>query len=110
MKYLKKFESINKLEIGDYVHVDLEIGNRHDKNFMKKFPVYPFFKENIGKIADIDSRTCHINYENIPNEIKNGIFYHNDTTNFQVLIRYIKYFSKNKEDVEIFMASQNYNL
>jgi len=114
MKYLKKYESIKNEEpqIGDYVLVNSDISYNSDK-FEK------FISNSIGIIVKINlSKSLLIKYKKIPANIK-YVFRYRDTikgssnqTNNSILIgpNDILYYSKNKEDCEIYLAQQKYNL
>ena|ERR1035437_7669137 len=107
MKHLKKFENISEPQIGDYVLCE-------DK-YVINDEVKKFLKNTIGKIININDTTTppySIQYENIPNTISNEYF---DYLDVNTTIRYmhkneIIHCSKNKEDLEIYIESEKYNL
>jgi len=103
MKHLKTYESLSdKPEIGDYVICE-------DEEIISNNTFRPFIKNNIGQIIEIDEKPpeYNIKYENIPTHLLNDYFY-DDARYFYR--KEIKYFSDNKEDLEILMNANKYNL
>lgn len=110
MKYLKTYEEINEreLQIGDYVICPETYG------FSEQ--VSNFVENNIGQyIANADMDFLIIQYENVPDELKVNLYYTNENyityENSAVVERYeIKYWSPNKDDLEIYLDADKYNL
>lgn len=108
MKYIKTFEKATetfkpKLEIGDYVVVNT---NTHDNNFNN------FINTNIGQVMDINVEqyytSVRIKYENIPSNIRYMFLAGTDELSFVIDI--VKYYSKNKRDLEYLLDEEKYNL
>ncbi len=92
----KLFEEINKLpEIGDYVIVDGYEAGYAEKGIH-------FFNTHIGKIVNISNinKVCQIEFEE-KFEDESALFCGTDK---------LIYYSKNKKDVELYLASMKYNL
>jgi len=112
MKYLKTYEEVNEreLQIGDYIFCDGSFGFSEE--------VANFIENNIGQYVANDSNDRDIliiQYENVPNELRKNLYYtdENYTTyeNAAIMERWeIKYWSPNKEDLEIYLDSNKYNL
>ena len=102
MKYLKTFEqNSNEPEPGDYVICE------DSGTFTGELD--EFIKNHVGQFIQMDAVGDFyiIRYENIPNYLKGG-FYYNDCT---IMERHeIKHWSKNKEDLEIILSLNKYNL
>jgi hypothetical protein len=113
MKYIKTYEIIshfskinkNDLEVGDYVVLKMW-DHPNDK-------LVNFVNNNVGQITDITSLNINvkIEYENVPDTIrqhfsicKNNKFMRPFHTNE------IKYYSKNKKELELSIAANKYNL
>ena len=114
--YIKTYEThdANKPEIGDWaiVHVSPNMDDELDV----------FLKKNIGKIVNIGNEIESTNIQNswwspseyyvlnydteIPKEI--DIWFHNNNISFYT--NEIKYWSKNKEDLEAIITADKYNL
>ena len=133
MKYIKRFEAINKNipQVGDYVILQLD---ENYNNIMRDF-----FNNNIGQIRKImqnmeffkysvplknkmkqsyikDSE-YEIEYENMPKDINITINlsdipfdYSNTIKGINVHKDYIQYFSPNKEELKMFLSANKYNL
>ena len=116
MMYIKLYEELDEpIEVGDYII-------REEDRFNE---LKPFFKENYGVVVDIPRSTKKdkknvlgevsliqyiIQYYNVPKELYN--FFNRKNGNFY---RYcsldeIIYHSKNKEDVEMKLSTQKYNI
>ena len=109
MKYLKKYEEVSQKEpqIGDYIICK--------EDFINDEKLTSFLLSNIGQIYSIDPRGNYVvEYNNIPKDLE---------TNFREYIREynknnlttiypseIIEFSKNKEDLEIYINKMKYNL
>ena len=104
----KIYEAINqgKPEVGDYVICD---------DILAEGPVKNFILNNIGKYITYNKNTHYsyiIEYDNIPNDIiqkfkKNA--FHGDNCK-RMGIDEIKYWSKDKEELEEILAENKYNL
>ena len=117
MKYIKTYEDLaNNPEIGDYVICD-EKGNDEE--------ISDFEKNNIGRVVDyrtvyntnptFDSISTFFNifvqYKNVPNEIYDDFDYHKRIANCRIFSKKeIKYCSKNKEDLEIILQANKFNI
>lgn len=101
MKYLRTYESLSEPEIGDYVYCKNTTDN--NKEFDK------FLEFNIGKIMaslpHLRPGDIYVKFDNFEESGVDGI---NHPVNF--LRDEILYWSKDKEDVEIYMNSKKYNL
>jgi len=105
----KLYESINKgkLKIGDYVICD-------DKSDVPEHSI-EFIKNNIGKYVKFITNSVYsyiIEYENIPNECKSefeeNMF--NDINCRRMELKEIKYWSKDKKELEEVLAANKYNI
>jgi len=111
MKHIKEYENLNnnEPEEGDYVICkDIFIsGYRMSKKLLDLF-----LSNNIGRIEriNININRYYIVYDNIPEGCKNSFMtYHN----FQVrdfFRKEIKYWSKDREDLEVILQANKYNL
>jgi len=114
MKHLKTLETIsNDPQIGDYVII---------KSYSPVDEVNDFINNNIGQIIDISQSKysfskyrLSIIYDNIPSEIKQYFENNNIKGTFYDGFRDYKFsdiieYSKNKEDLEIILSSNKYNL
>ena len=113
MKYLKTFENVNEPQIGDYVAVEEEFYASSDATDQ----LFDFTSTHIGKIVTYkpnhfkgENVFC-VKYENVPEKLQ----YAFEDVNLQKMCRNmllveIKFWSKNKEDVEEYLASKKYNL
>lgn len=111
MKYIKKFEThenINKdPKIGDYVIIK----TTHKKE------IYNFITSNIGKIvnANLPLDEVTVKYNNVPPELKQHFILNTGRYGDQYYVRmfpisYIKYISKNEEELQLKLDTQKYNL
>ena len=108
----KIFESINEQpQIGDYVIVDNSDEDDGENN------IWNYFNNSVGKFIDIvDYTKSHvIEYtltEDLYKKYMPYIMHKNKnntiTSNFE--LKQIKYWSKNKEELEVLLASKKYNL
>jgi hypothetical protein len=114
MKYIKLFEDINQDEpqIGDYVIAEL----KHNE-----YPalIRSFINNNIGMYIHNDRSDVLpilVKYVNIPENVDDDEYCFNDyNKNTQTGTWYfnkeqLKYWSKNKEDLEIMISQMKYNL
>jgi len=106
MKYLKTYENLNKPEVGDWVYAieDESVGDN----------IIEYIKTHIGILTtneddyhryDYDSKRYWVSYSYYPDDdrpkaIDLWWFYKNQ----------IKFWSKDKEEVEAYMVAQKYNL
>jgi len=102
MKHLKYFEKIErKPKVGDYVIIDSAY-TIEDKEL-------EYFIENtIGKIHRIDFRYTYVDvqYSNIPFDLMR--YFNSNIIDFNS--NCIKYFSKDREVVEMMLNTNKYNL
>jgi len=114
MKYIKEFENLNYKEpnVGDYVICQ-------EKNENKDF--ISFIENNIGQIIKIkqyytnEKLYYYIRYTGIPDNIKYHFYegihidlYENNIRG--MFLSEIKYWSKDKEDLETILSTNKYNL
>lgn len=105
----KLYEKVDSGEpkIGDYVLCYEERNDYLNGKYLNEF-----YLKNIGKIVNIDddrSIPYIIEYENIP--IKLDVWFHDLILNCRNMSRSeIIHWSENKEDLEIFIQSNKYNL
>ena len=97
----KIYELMNEIstgepEIGDYVIINW--GYTIDFNDVQKLRDH--IENNIGKIIDYGFATYYVKYKNLPRENKI----------IQISKDYIKHWSKNKEELELILATKKYNL
>lgn len=112
IKFEKFSEPNNWYKEGEPKLHDYVILNINWYNNNKKLEYY--LNNTIGQIskikknyADINSNEYQILYENIPEEFT-SVLQHNRLS--YVFIKQIKYFSNNKEDLEVILNSKKYNL
>ena len=103
MKYIKKFEEINQgsPQEGDYV-ICISNNKTYDR----------FFRNRIGKIIkiNIDLKYSYydITFDNIPNMLYTRII--NGDRVIGLKIDSIKYFSKDKEELEQILITNKFNI
>jgi len=112
MKYIKTFELFydinNYPKVGDYVLINVDFDNRKLTNFINS---------TIGKVSTIELYSdmeikypehdeIEVEYEYIPSHIR--IWFFNKKRKFK--IRRIVEFGKTPEELELKIASKNYNL
>jgi len=105
MKYLKKYEDSTKDEpqIGDYVICEQKEG-------FAKIHINSIIRNNIGIILEITDKENYIVYYDcdIPQMLKR---FFNDRVNSRIILKNeIIYFSPNKEDLEVILSANKYNL
>ena len=98
MKYIKSYESKSKPQIGDYVKI------RSLGQDITPFKI--FLDNNIGKIKDINKKNVYVHYEYVPDNFK--LSFPKDSRVF--LSSQISEFSKNKEDIELIISANKYNI
>jgi hypothetical protein len=102
MKYLKTFEeNENEPQVGDYVIV------RENRILL----LDSFFSENVGRIVDDKYSRRYpflVQFENIPDDLK--IEFGDKNNSRQFSIDEIDHWSKNKEDLELMISANKYNL
>lgn len=113
MKYIKKYENVNRLRIGSYVicqeSSDYASGVEN-VNKLKKF-----ISKNIGQyvkhLSNVDFPYA-IHYDNVPDNIMH--FFTTDEIKGKNIIWFSRYdileYSENKEDLEIILNAKKYNL
>lgn len=107
MKYLKKFENNNEIEIGDYVLCSYDTDNMsyNIKNLSN------FISNNIGVVIDnSDEYNIDIKYDNVPENIK--MFFNGKDSNIRLgTERYLVLaFGKTIKDIEIYITANKYNI
>jgi len=103
MKYIKTFESLDEPEINEYVVCKEGIG----------YASAEFTSNNIGLIVNYNGRSAYsVKYEFdiIPKNIREYFDYTYDGYCRAMTIDDIKFWSKNKEDVESYLTSKKYNI
>jgi len=113
----KLFENKQEPQIGDYVICDIEVAiDIKDINYVMEQKYKNFLRNNIGKyvknVPDARFSYC-IAYDYIPNEFKFFIRKYDDFPNVQIIgveRSEILVFSKNKEDLEVKLNANKYNL
>jgi len=90
------------LSVGDYVLIDEQ--NYYDL----QSPQMLFINNNIAKIVNFEDKiSVKIEYENIPDDIKNFFTFNK----FKIFTTSkIKYHGKTKEDVESMIAAEKFNI
>jgi hypothetical protein len=106
MRYIKTYENIKGPEIGDYVVASTRFFSIRNSDF------YNFLCNNVGKINDYQNDEWVVNYLSVPKPIRKYLSYWNRTVGWCRSFRpsEIEFYSKNKEDVEIYIQAKNYNL
>jgi len=110
MKYLKEFEIINngQPKRGDYVIVNYNYGDFHNLN--------NFLNNNIGKILDINNNEIYISYNVLEKDMLESIktyfiTYEDNIYKISLEMEYTDInFSSNKEDLEILLQANKFNL
>jgi hypothetical protein len=112
----KIFESIGELpKIGDYVIFDSELYKDLNKTF------YIFIKSNIGQVVGFrevnrqiggPELTFDVKFENVPEELtfKKKNFFFKDNVRYCCSAGQFKCWSDNKEDLEIYIDVNKYNI
>jgi len=99
IKKFKIFEGVNELpEIGDYVILDEKVGFGSEV-------LMNFYKNNIGKIIKLNGNNWYevkYNKKQIPSR---GV-----ASNHLVEISGLKYWSHNKEELELILKKEKYNI
>ena len=109
MKYLKTYETLNESldpEIGDYV-ICKEEGAFNS--------IFDFTSNNIGKFVEfeeVDYSHAHyiIAYENVPKKIADYFINGSINRGRRMYRHEIKYWSKDKKELEIILTANKYNL
>ena len=114
MKHIKKFDSKKdsskkeEPQIGDYVICEEPLTIHIFEELNR------FISSNIGQIVQIDDELpdrYFIQYLNIPENLKLFFKYLKKITNCRAMRRKnIIYWSRNKEDLEVILSSNKYNL
>jgi len=102
MKYLKKFEK-NSPELLDYVIINTSTKN----NILKDF-----INNHIGRVIYVGVINMRVAYDNIPNNLIN-YFYVDTEESFRFSIEMISdvvEFSYNREELELKLSANKYNL
>jgi hypothetical protein len=107
MKHLKTYEQVKEPQVGDYVlfYFDQEIGDKIFRNFANS---------NIGQLVDISNPTvARAKFKNMSDEMlyRFGLTKKSDgSVNISLPKSSIIRHSKNKEDLETYMAANKYNI
>ena len=109
MKYIKKYDDVNysKPEVGDYILI---------KSGSKFEDVENFIDYNIGKIVKLNEFLVHVVYKDVPSIIRSyfldNIYDFSDEYEYlyDFYLWKIVAFSKNKEDLELILNSNKYNM
>lgn len=97
MKYIRPYKS-NEPKVGDYVVISADSMNKEYNDFINN---------TIGKMYKKSKNFIYIRYDYIPYGIRQW-FTRGETTSAE--LEDIVYFGKTKEDVEIKMNSNKYNI
>jgi hypothetical protein len=103
MRYIKTYESKNKPDLYDYVICETRIAREQD--------LQEFLRNNIGLIvvASTSDTRYHVRYYNLPNHLLNYCI-NTENTDIDFDFDEIVKWSKNKEDLEIYITADKYNL
>ena len=104
MKYIKTFENINEIEIGDYVKINIFL---YIPPSLKKY--YHFINNNISIVNSIDDDLIECKYSNIPIDIK-FCFIHSNNDAVRIHRDFIVDFAKTKQELEAKLLAKKYNL
>ena len=119
MKYIKTYEGLKKPEIGDYVVCEEDVDELTPKK--DYIDVHNFTSNNVGVYVIHKNNTNNdfhyvIKYENIPEELEID-FMDDDTDNYneftscrRMSLGEIVYWSKDKEDCEVYLSTKKYNI
>lgn len=108
MKYIKKYEQLkkNNPQVGDYVICEDRGDSSATDNLLN------FIENNIGQIVDYKEYYGVIPYEvqyiDRPESLKK--YFHDDDKVRRYSLSEIKFWSKNKIDLEIILSAKKYNL
>jgi hypothetical protein len=106
MKHLKHFENINEPEVGDYVMCENYVNS--DLKILDDFLLV-----NIGIITNIHNQDKDypylIKFEKFPEELK-AYTEHNAGSEMLFKREEIVHFSKNKEDLYMYIQANKYNI
>ena len=109
---ITKFKLYEKLDTGYPQLYDYVICYEKTNSYVSGNYLNDFLLNNIGKITLIEDRNSipfMVEYENIPSEL--DIWFHDIKLNCRGMRRSeIIHWSKNKEELEIFIQSNKYNL
>ena len=112
MKHLKYFEyrKTGNPKIVDYVICyEYRSDDSHFDNYNR------LMNSEVGELIDIDTRNGHndkyvVRFDNIPETIGTGFLDRDYDSAIKFLRSEIKYFSKNKSELEAIFAANKYNL
>jgi len=110
MKYLKKFENINKPKVGDYVIVHTNFANKDVNTFFMSTPIKIIdIYTRINPIKDCIKAIC--DHSKLTNNVQN-YFNYSEIYGYTITLNLddVVYFSDNIEDINIYLQSKNYNL
>lgn len=103
MKIRKFFENINTPQKNDFcVAYEDTTGLEKLKTFCVRMK---YCRNNVGQILMIKDNTYIIYYNNVPTEIELS-----NEFSITAIIQNIHYYSKSKEECEIFLNSEKYNI
>jgi len=109
MKYIKTFEMNEYIpEVGDYVICSYD----NDQVSGYSIDEQNFIYDKIGKISLIvngERFPYYVEYDNIPENIINGVL-SNEVKYIQMHRRVIKYFSKDKNELEMVLKANKFNI
>ena len=105
MKFIKKFEDLGGPQVGDYVVCE---------DTVYGFELQNFTNSHVGRFIKEEDGFYIIKYENVPRNLKFDMTYANRNNSYSdVAIMNegeIKYWSKDKEDCEAYLAAKKYNI
>ena len=110
MKYIKKFENnknnitLSDLQIGDYVYCKNIFSHYTDK-------IHVFLRQNIGKITKFEQfGNHHYTIVKFENKVPRGISAGDNSLRLNDKMDIVIAHSKNKEDLEMYITMDKYNL
>jgi hypothetical protein len=118
--YLSMYDGLGKPEVGNYEEsnkMKLQVGDYvicEDRGLYSN-ELVKFINNNIGQYIIMNDGFYIIKYENTPEELKNIMVYYNSQNKkyYDCVIMEkseIKYWSKNKEDLYIYLDINKYNV
>jgi len=117
MRYIKNYEKLNikKPKVGDYVL--LNIKKKYNNDIYNLCSDYE--NNHIGIVIDVHKDGYNIKYYNVPDNIKKALFhtinisyYDPDDYYYDINISIddIGYWSKNKKELEMILATNKFNI
>jgi len=105
MKHIKTFEnSKNTPEVGDYILAN------YDSIFDSLKDLVDFMNNTIGVVANITSFNPYVKYDNVPINLKKYFNRNGSKGIVDVSLDHILYFSKSKEEIEMKLNKNKFNI